>query len=205
MKKNIVLILICALTQNSSAQEQIKSDIDFFEYITQSNISIGNYLINKDTKTSISYFCRGLNLAYRQKGFGIFFAIPKKEYKIWKIENKTDWERKDLVKNNQEKIDMAKSLLFSQKNTLIEYFDLYVFYVKQSDLIAESTLVTDDGKILPDYQAKDDATIYTYKYKNDIWVTVGKANIEGHNSGYFGEAVVEKILKERFGKDISIP
>ena len=82
------------------------------------------------------------------------------------------------------------------------YFDVFVFYVKQNDIVIEGTYMTDDGQLIDDYYVIDDATIYMYKLEYNVWVEKNKNNIEGNSIRGFGEEIVEKILQERFGEVI---
>jgi hypothetical protein len=203
MKKIIILISTCFLTLSCLGQH-MQDSMDFMDFIKYPDSpSRKDCFLNEEKNLSIAYIYYEFDMYETQKnGDGCFFAIPQEEYEIWKVENKTDWKREDFVKNNQEKTKMAKKLLSSKRNLLFEKFDLYVFYVKQGDIVMEGSYMTDDGKLRDDYHHKEDATIYTYKCQNGIWIEMGKANIEGSNTRYFGESVVENILKERFGKDI---
>jgi hypothetical protein len=200
MKKNIILSLMCIITQACFSQKEITSKIDFFDVIKPSSVDLIDCSLYD--KTTISFFCRGFNDLYtaNKNGVGVFYAIPKIEYKIWKIENITNLERKELFKNSTGKIKMAKELLTIQKDTLLEYFDLYVFYVGQNDTEIEGSSMTDDGQLMDDFYIKDDATVYTYRYENGIWIETGKNNLNGRGLASFGDIVVKKILQERFAE-----
>jgi hypothetical protein len=165
------------------------------------NISQKDCFLDKDKNLFISYMYYEFDRTPKE-GKGTLFIIPKREYKIWKVENRSDWKREELVKNKQEKMTKAKELLVSQKDTLLEHFDLYVFYVNQEGMMQEGGYMTDDGQYMDDYVPKDNAMVYTYKYENEMWIEIKKENIRGEVPRTFGTKVVENILKERFGKVI---
>jgi hypothetical protein len=194
---------MCVYVLNCIAQEQKMADIDFFDFVKQINVGVSKSYLNKDKTITISYFYCRIPLKYCKTGAGCLYALPKKEWGIWKVENITNLERKELFKNSTEKSDCAKKLLFTQRDTLFAHFDVYVFFVKQEDMMQEGSSMTDDGQLILDYHPKEDATIYTYKYENGIWIEIGEDNLHGWAGGarYFREViVVDKILKERFAE-----
>jgi hypothetical protein len=204
MKKVIFLVGMYYLALSCFGQTR-QSSIDFMNFLNyHESVSKKDCSLNKGKNLSVSYIYYEFSPSYetKKKGQGCFFAIPQKEFKIWKVDNKTDWTREDLVNNNTEKLKMARKLLFTQRDTLFANFDLYVLYVKQNDLIQEGSNMSDDGQLIEDYRPKDNATVYTYKYENSMWIEIKKENINGEVPRTFGTKVVENILKERFGKDI---
>jgi hypothetical protein len=200
MKKKLVLMMVncfpfLCLGQNHNEQ------IDFMSYLTTlQSVRISDYLLNNPSKTTISYIYYELGCVYDKKGSGCLFAIPIREFEVWKIDNRILWEQKTTMQNRNEKYKRAKELLLSKssKDTLLNNFEMYVFYVKQHDLVSESSFIADDGRKIDDYYPKDDAVIYIYKYKNMDWIEIAKDNINGKTTRTFGENVVEKILKDRF-------
>jgi hypothetical protein len=197
MKTNIILILISVFTQMSFAQETKTLEFNFFDFIKSENVSLN--VCDLVDKMSISYFRSGFDIYETNKnGTGIFFAIPQKEFGMWKKEDVSNLKRDDLWKNRQAKITNAKEFLSLSKDTLLTYFDLYVFYVKQNDIIIEGSYITDDGQLIDDYYVKDNATIYTYTYKNKKWVEIKKEDRKENNVKTYGQNTLNKILKKRF-------
>jgi hypothetical protein len=202
MKKTLFLsFMLCVVMQGCSAQEQNKSNIDFFNIMDNvEGVWVDDYYLNSDNTLSIPYIYYEFAIAGGEKGDGCFFAIPKKEYKIWKVENRTNWKQKDIIKNRREKLNMSNTLLFHQKDILLDHFDIYVFYVAQEGMMQEGTYMSDDGKLILDYHPKDDAIIYTYKYENSIWVELKHENLNHTSTKGFGVKIMEAKLKKRFGK-----
>ena len=196
LKIILIVAIICA--QNCFAQETEELKINFFDFIRpSSDINIRDFRLSD--KQTISYYSVGIDMyETNRNGIVTFFLIPKKEFGVWKKEDKSEWKREDLWENSQEKIRNAREFLSSPEDTLFTYFDLYVFYIKQEDIAFEGTVMSDDGVLLDDYYVKDNATVYTYTYENGIWIEKNR----DRNIRSFGRNIVEKILQERFGEVI---
>jgi hypothetical protein len=189
-----LLILFC-LGQNS------QKSIDFSIYLKHPHsINLKNCYLSEGYNLYITYMRRGFSKTPKS-GQGTLFAIPKKEYKTWGVTNSEGWKRAELVKENQEKQELKKELL-ANRDTLLKYFELYVFYVRQSDLFVALQEIDDNGKMTDAYDIKAGALVYTYKYENNTWAEKRKEDIGDEVTGTYGAAVVGEILKERFGKAI---
>ena len=200
MKTLKIMLLVAMCTQHCFAQQIEPLKIDFFDFINPSS-GITPRDCPLDGTQTIPYFLGGFDVYSTNKnGVGAFFLIPKREFGLWKIEDRSEWKREDLVKNNQEKIQNAKEFLSFSRDTLLAYFDLYIFHIKQEDMMIEGSYMSDDGELLDDYMSKDDATIYTYKHENGVWIEVNNENVVDESTRTYGIEVVEKILQERFTK-----
>jgi hypothetical protein len=76
----------------------------------------------------------------------------------------------------------------------VEHFDVYIFYVRQDELYSGY-----EGDNWLYYYPKDDATFYTYKYEDGVWIE--KAKIEeskGSIPRLVGGSTIDKILRNRF-------
>ena len=197
MKTLKIMLLVAMCTQNCFAQKTEPSKIDFFDFI---NLSITPRDCPLDGKLTIPYFSGGFDVYSTNKnGIGMFFFIPKREFGVWKREDKSEWKREDWSKSSQEKIQNAEKFLSSPRDTLLAYFDLYVFHIKQEDMIIDGSFMSDDGELLDDYMSKDNPTIYTYKHENGMWIEVSNESVAGGGTRAYGIEVVERILRNRFG------
>jgi hypothetical protein len=175
------------------SQEQ-EIDIDFLDCLDSSNVWVTSCRKETDKNISIPYFHCEFFLYEMGKGEGCFFAIPKTEYDVWKISDESALG----VNNREVPNNEARHLLFFQRDALIKYFDLYVFYVKHQDLMIQGGVATIYGIYLDDYSTKDDATVHTFRYEDGVWIEKGKDNIDGEITRTFGADVVENILRHRF-------
>lgn len=194
-----ILILTTICVQGCYAQKTKKIEINFSDLINLSSRSIGLGECKLDDTLTIPYFRSGFDIyTTNKKGSGIFFFIPKSEFGVWKKEDKSGWKREEVWKNSQAKIQSAREFLSFSKDTLVEYFDLYVFYIKQSDIVFEGTVMSDEGELLEDYYVKDGAIVFTYKYESGVWIEINEKKSKDGNIKTFGQEVVKKILQERF-------
>jgi hypothetical protein len=198
--KQLTFLLLCLFLQSSYAQkEQVLSDIDFFDYTYKGySPSVRTCSNERDKNIVVPYFYRELSTEYEEKGMACLYAIPKHEYGMWRVNSL------DNVLENRDNADVwayppnAESLLYSQRDTLLEHFDVYIFYVRQEELHIEYYDKTDDGEDSPNYYPNDDATMYTYKYENGVWIEKAKEESKGKIPRLVGGIAIDKILRNRF-------
>ena len=198
MRRFIILIsVLCAFAQNQKA-----SSLDFFmEIAWQDGVRVSDHFLNEERPQSISFIVYEFFIDGNPKnGEGTFFAVPKREFSLWRIEgDRSEWEREKRWENSLAKSVTAVDLLFSDRDTLIENFDLFVFFVKPEDMIQAGGFMTDDGREVEDFMTKDDATVYTYRYENGMWIEINREKISGGSTRIHGVRVMRQILQERFG------
>jgi hypothetical protein len=185
----------------------VLSEVDLFDYIDSIHLSPEQYhppqisaCFNEGDKKAIPYFQYEIFTEYIGKGTGCLFALPKHGYSVWRAQSK-DRLYEDVAEENRRK--QANDLLFSQRDTLIKYFDVYIFYVRQEELEVEGGYEDINGRIIPDYYPTKTATVYTYLYEDGAWVEKAKDLIKEDVPRSYGERVITKILLHRFfnGKD----
>jgi hypothetical protein len=204
MKKVFSIALMSCLTLFCVGQ-QSQSKVDFLKFVNPQYTNIMDCSLSPKGDTTIAYVYYEIGVKNSKKnGKSCLFAIPKKNFTIWNIDYRINWKREDIQKNQVNKLNIARDYLFkkSSRSVLLDNFDLYVFHVRQNDLFIAFQEINDDGKMIDAYDIKEGALIYTYKYENSTWIEKKKESIDNGIPRTYGNGVVRKILRERFGKTI---
>jgi hypothetical protein len=182
----------------------ILSEVNLFDYVDSIRQSPKQYndspsvlacFNDRNKNMAIPYFHYEIFTEYIGKGSGCLFALPKYEYGVWKVQSKDRLYDDNAIENRRKQAD---DLLFSQRDTLIKYFDIYIFYVRQEELEVQGGYEDNNGTIIPDYYPKENAEVYTYLYEDGAWVEKARDSIKGVIPRVYGEVVIRKILQRRF-------
>jgi hypothetical protein len=198
----ILLVITLLLYGCYSPKPPVLSEVDLFDYVDSIHLSPEQYnppqisaCFNEGDKKAIPYFKYEIYTEYIGKGTGCLFALPKHGYSVWRVQSK-DRLHEDIAEENRRK--QANDLLFAQRDTLIKYFEEYIFSVRQEELEVKGGYEDMNGRIIPDYYPIETATVYTYLYEDGAWVEKAKDLIKDHGPRTYGEIVTKEILLRRF-------
>lgn len=191
------------IVSNCNGQKKDEfSSIDFFDLIKNCNeINILTKTINQDNKVTLIYY--EFTIKEPKIGLGSLFAISKKIPEQWTkdaIENpkgkcKTEKQYSELFY----KECAARQLFCENRKTLIDSFNVYVFFINKNNLIGPFEEATESGSVQY-YLPKPDGYIQIHRYIDNQWENLSDKKVEEYIPRTFGELYITNLVRKDINK-----